>query len=105
MFSASLYVGMMTRGRTQVILGVRRLLRGAGRGHGSGALAELPHGHLDRSAERDTDEGPDECAQVRADSCSRGTAPTSTARRTQNGLSRTVLLMMTGFRTWFSTCW
>ena len=32
-------------------------------------------------------------------------APTSTAIRTQKGFSCTVLLMMTGLRTWFSICW
>ena len=32
-------------------------------------------------------------------------APTSTAISTQKGLSCTVRLMITGLRTWFSTCW
>ena len=37
--------------------------------------------------------------------CPPSVAPTSTAISTQKGFSCTVLLMMTGFRTWFSTCW
>ena len=31
-------------------------------------------------------------------------APTRTEMRTSSGLMRTVLLMMTGFSTWFSNC-
>ncbi len=72
---------------------------------GIGAPAQLPDDHLDGPAERGC--RPGRPTKVPSPPATRppSVAPTSTAMSTQKGFSRTVLLMMTGLRTWFSTCW
>ena len=78
---------------------------GRGRSDGVGAPAQLPHDHLDGTADGDPDAA--RPTNVPSPPATRppSVAPTSTAIRTQKGLSWTVLLMMTGLRTWFSICW